>query len=82
MFENRVLRRIFGSKGDEVTGGWRKLHNEELRNSYSSPSIIGKTKSGGMRWAGHVAQMGARSNAYRILIGTPGGKRPLRKTKT
>jgi hypothetical protein len=60
VFENRVLRRIFGPKRDEVTGGWRKLHNEELRNLYSSPSIIRMIKSGRMRWAGHVAQMGRR----------------------
>jgi hypothetical protein len=58
MFENRVLRRIFGPKRDEVTGGWRKLHNEELHNLYSSPSMIRMIKSRRMRWAGHVAQMG------------------------
>jgi hypothetical protein len=57
MFENRVLRRIFGPKRDEVTGGWRKLHNEELHNLYSSPSIIGMMKSRRMTWAGHVARM-------------------------
>jgi hypothetical protein len=55
VFENRVLRRIFGPKGDEVTGGWRKLHNEEVQNLYSSPSIIRMIKSRRMRWAGHVA---------------------------
>jgi hypothetical protein len=55
VFENRVLRRIFGSKSDEVTGGWRKLHNEELHSLYSSPSIIRMTKSRRMRWAGNVA---------------------------
>jgi hypothetical protein len=60
VFENRVLRRIFGPKRDEVTGGWRKLHNEELHNLYSSPSIIRMSKS--MRWAGHVARLGARRN--------------------
>jgi hypothetical protein len=58
VFENRVLRRIFGPKGDEVTGDWRKLHNEELHNLYTSPSIIRMIKSGRMRWAGHVARMG------------------------
>jgi hypothetical protein len=58
VFENRVLKRIFGSKRDEVTGGWRKLHNEELHNLYSPPSIIRMIKSRRMRWAGHVAQMG------------------------
>jgi hypothetical protein len=60
-----------------VTGVWRKLHNEELHNLYSSPSIIRMIKSRRMRWAGHVAQMGARRNAYRILVGKPAGKRPL-----
>jgi hypothetical protein len=60
VFENRVLRRIFGSKGDEVTEEWRKLHNEELRDLYSSPSIIRIIKSRRMRWAGHVARMGRR----------------------
>jgi hypothetical protein len=57
VFENRVLRRIFGPKRDEVTGDWRKLHNEELHNLYSSPDIIRQVKSRGMRWAGHVARM-------------------------
>jgi hypothetical protein len=71
VFENRVLRRIFGSKKDEVTGGWRKLHNEELHNLYSSPSIIRVTKSRRMRWSGHVARMGERRNVYRILVGKP-----------
>jgi hypothetical protein len=60
VFENRVLRKIFGLKRDEVTGGWRKLHNEELRNLYSSPSIIRMTKLGRMRWAEHVARMGRK----------------------
>jgi hypothetical protein len=60
VFENRVLRRIFGPKRDEVTGEWRKLLNEELRDLYSSPSIIRKIKSRRMRWAGHVARMGRR----------------------
>jgi hypothetical protein len=77
VFENRVLRRIFGPKRDEVTGGWRKLHNEEHNNLYSSPSIIRMTKSRRMRWAGHVARMGAKRNTYRILVGNPEGKRPL-----
>jgi hypothetical protein len=58
VFENRVLRRIFGPKIDEVTGGWRKLHNEELHGLYSSPSIVRVIKAGRMRWAGHVARMG------------------------
>jgi hypothetical protein len=60
VFENRVLRRIFGPKRDEVTGDWRKLHNEELHNLYSSPNIIRMIKSRRMRWAGHVARMGRR----------------------
>jgi hypothetical protein len=77
MFENRVLRRIFGPKRDEVTGEWRKLHNEELRNLYSSPSIIRIIKSRRMRWAGHIARMGEKRNAYRLLVGKPEGKRPL-----
>jgi hypothetical protein len=69
-----VLRRIFGPKRAEVTGGWRKLHNEELHNLYSSPSVIGMVKSRRMRWAGHVARMGEQRNAYRILVGNPEGK--------
>jgi hypothetical protein len=77
VFENRVLRRIFEPKRDEVTGGWRKLHNEELRNFYSSPSIARVIKSRMMRWTGHVARMGDKNNAYRILVGKPEGKRPL-----
>jgi hypothetical protein len=72
-----VLRRIFGPKRDEVTGGWRKLHNEELRDLYSSPSIIRIMKSRRMRWAGHVVRMGEKRNAYRLLVGKPEGKRPL-----
>jgi hypothetical protein len=80
VFENRVLR-IFGPKRDEVTGGWRKLHNEELHNFYSSPSIIRMIKSRRMRWAGHVARMGEKRNLYRILVGKPKGKRLTRKTK-
>jgi hypothetical protein len=69
VFENRMLRRIFEPKRDEVTGGWRKLHNEELHNLYSSPSKIRIIRSRRVRWAGHVAQMGADRNAYRILVG-------------
>jgi hypothetical protein len=76
-FQNRVLRRIFGPKRDEVTSEWRKLHNEELHYLYSSPSIIRIIKSRSMRWAGHVARMGEKSNAYRLLVGKPEGKRPL-----
>jgi hypothetical protein len=75
--ENRVLRRIFGPKRIEVTAEWRKLHNEELRNLYSSPSIITMIKSKRMRSAGHVAQMEDKRNAYRLLVGRPEVKRPL-----
>jgi hypothetical protein len=70
VFENRVLRRIFGPKRDEVMGGWRKLHNEELHNLYSSPSTIRIIKPR-MRWAGYVARMGEKMNAPRILVGKP-----------
>jgi hypothetical protein len=77
VLENRVLRRIFGPKRDGVTGGWRKLHNEELDNLYSSPSIIRFIKSRRMRWAGHVARMGDKRNVHRLLVGKPEGKRPL-----
>jgi hypothetical protein len=77
VFENKVLRRIFGTKRDEVMGGWRKLHNEKLHDLYSSPSIIRIIKSRRMRWAGHVAQMGEKRTGYRLLMGTSEGKRPL-----
>jgi hypothetical protein len=77
MFENRALRRIFGPKRDEVTGEWRKLHNEELHDLYSSPSIISIINSRRMRWAGHVARMGEKRNAYRLLVGKPEGRKPL-----
>jgi hypothetical protein len=77
MFENRVLRRIFGPKRDEVTGEWRRLHNEELNNLYSSPYITQVIKSRRMRWVGHVACMGEGSGAYRILVGRPEGSKPL-----
>jgi hypothetical protein len=79
VFENRVLRRIFGPKRDGVVGEWRKLHNEELHNLYSSPNIIRIIKSGRMRWAGHVARIGWKKNVYRVLVGKPEGKRPLRR---
>jgi hypothetical protein len=72
-----VLRTIFGPKRDEVTGGWRKLHNEECRNLYSFPSIIRMVKSMRIRWAGYIARMGERMNAYRILVGNPEGRKPL-----
>jgi hypothetical protein len=77
VFENMVLRRIFGPKRDQVMGGWRKLHNEELHNLYSLPSIIRIIKLRRMRWAGHVAQMGEKKNVYRLLAGKPEGRRPL-----
>jgi len=77
VFENRVLRRIFGPKRDEVTGEWRKLRNEELNDLYSSPSIVRVIKSRRMKWAGHVARMGERRGVYRVLVGKPDGKRPL-----
>jgi hypothetical protein len=68
VFENRVLRRIFGPKRDKVTGRWRKLHNEELCDLYSSPCTIRMIKSRKMRWAGHVGRMGEKRNAYRLLV--------------
>jgi hypothetical protein len=77
VFENKVLRRIFGLKRDEVTGGWRKLHNEELHDLYSSPIIIRIIKSSKRRWVGHVAGMGEKRNTYRLLVGKPARKRPL-----
>jgi hypothetical protein len=77
VFENRVLRRIFGPKRDEVMGEWRKLHNAKLRYLYSSPSIIIIIKSRRMRGAGHGARMEEKRNAYRLLAGKPEGKRPL-----
>jgi hypothetical protein len=77
VFEKRVLRATFGPKRDEVTGEWRKLHNEELRHLYSSPSIIRIIKSRRMRWAGQVARMGEKRNAHRLLV----GKRPLGRPK-
>jgi hypothetical protein len=76
VFENRVLRRIFRPKRDEVTGEWRKLHNEVLHDLYSSPSIIRIIKAR-IRWAGHVARMGEKRNAYRLLVGKPEGKSSL-----
>jgi hypothetical protein len=77
VFENSVLRRIFGPKRDEVTGEWRKLHNEELHDLYSSPSIIRIIKTRRMRWAGHVARIGEKRNGYSLLVGKPEGRRPL-----
>jgi hypothetical protein len=77
VFENRVLRRVFGPKRDEVTGEWRKLHNEELNDPYSLPNIVRVVKSRQTRWVGHVACMGEDSGVYRVLVGKPDGKRPL-----
>ncbi|KAJ4438503.1 hypothetical protein ANN_14448 [Periplaneta americana] len=76
VFENKVLRKIFGAKRDENTGEWRKLHNTELHALYSSPDIIRNIKSRRLRWAGHVAHMGESRNAYGVLVGRPEGKRP------
>jgi hypothetical protein len=73
----RVFERIFGPKRDEVTGDWRKLHNEELHNLYSSPNIIRMIKSRMMWWEGHLARMGEKRNACRISVGKPEGNRPL-----
>jgi hypothetical protein len=81
MSQNRVLRKIFGPKRDEVIGGWRKLHNEDLHNLYYSPNIIIIIKSRRMRWAGNVARKGEKRNAYRILVGKPEGNRPLRRPR-
>jgi len=78
VFENRVLRRVFGPKRDEVTGEWRKLHNEELNDLYSLPNIVQVVKSRRMRWAGHVARMGEDRGVHRVLVGKPEGKSPLR----
>jgi transcription termination factor 2 len=77
VFEIRVLRRVFEPKRDEVTGEWRNLHNEELRDLYSLPSIVEVVKSRRMRWAGHVARMGEGRGVHRVLVGEPEGNRPL-----
>ena len=77
VFENMVLRRIFGPRRDEVTGEWRRLHNEELNDLYSLPNIVRVIKSRKMRWAGHVAHMGENRRVYRVLLGKPEGRRPL-----
>jgi hypothetical protein len=77
VFEKCVLRRIFRPKRDEVTGEWRKMHNEKFHNLYSSPNIIRHMKRRRMRWAGHMARMGEERKVYRVLVGKPKGKRPL-----
>ena len=77
MFENRVLRKVFGPKRDEVTGEWRKLHNEELNDLYSLPNAVRVVKSRRMRWAGHVARKGEDRVVHRVLVGKPEGKRSL-----
>jgi hypothetical protein len=77
VFENRVLRRTFGPKRDEVTGERRKLHSEELHNFYLSPNSIRQIKSRRMRWTEHVARMGEVRKVYRVLVGMPEGKIPL-----
>jgi hypothetical protein len=81
VFDNRVLRRIFGPKREE-DGSWRKLHNNELYNLYSSPSIVRMNNSRRMRWARHVARMGERRVVYRVLIGSPEGERPLERPRS
>jgi len=81
VFENRVLRKVFGHKRDEVTGEWRKLHNEELNDLYSLPNIVRVVKSRRMRWAGHVVRMGEDRGVHRVLVGKPEGKRPLGRTR-
>jgi len=80
-FGNTVLRRIFGPRRDKVTGEWRRLHNEELNDLYSSPNIVWVIKLRRMRWAGHVAHMGKERRVYRILAGKPEGRRPLGRPK-
>jgi len=77
VFENMVLRRIFGPRKDEVTGEWRRFHIEELNDLYSSPSIVRVIKPRRMRWAGHVARMGEEKEVYRVLVGKPERRRPL-----
>jgi hypothetical protein len=78
---NRVLRRVFGPKTDEVTGEWRKLYNEDLHNLYSSTDIIRQVKSWRMRWAGHVARTGEERKLYKLLVGKPEGKRPMGRSR-
>jgi hypothetical protein len=81
VFENRVLRTIFGSKREEVVGGWRRLHNEELHNLYTPPDVIRVIISMRLRWMGHVERMGEMRNAYKILVGKLGGKSLIRRPR-
>jgi len=81
VFENKVLRRVFGSKRDELTGEWRKLHNEEHRDLYSLPNIVRVVKSRRMRWAGHVARVREGREVHRVLVGKPEGKSPLERPR-
>jgi hypothetical protein len=81
VFENRVLRRVFGAKRDEVTGEWRKLHNEELGDLYSSSNIVRVVKSRKMRWEGHVARMVEGRGVHGVLVVRPEGKRPLGRSR-
>jgi hypothetical protein len=81
VFENRVLRRIFGPKRDEVTGEWRKLHDEELNDLYCSPNIVRVIKSRNMRWVGYVARIGEGRVVYRVLVGKAEGKRPFERPR-
>jgi hypothetical protein len=76
-----VLKRVFGAKKDDVTGGWRKLHHGKLRDLYSAPSIIRIIKSRKMRWAGHIARMGEKRNAYRLLVEKPDEKMLLARPR-
>jgi hypothetical protein len=77
VFENRVLRRIFGPKRDNVAGEWKKLHNEERNKLYPSPNMVQVIKSRRMRWAGHVAPMGEGRGVYKVLVGKPEGRKTL-----
>ena len=81
LFENKVLRRIFVPRREEVTRNWRRLHNEEINVLYSSPNIVRVIKSRRMRWVGHVARMGEERAVYRVLVGKPEGKRPLARPR-
>ena len=81
VYENRVMKRIFGPNRDDGTGEWRKLYNEELNDLYSSPNIVRVIKSRKIRWAGHVILMEENRGAYRVLVGKPEGKRPLGRSR-